>query len=424
MAQSSLFDPQDTALTLAEYGLRIKQAVNTAPSLQAQWVKAETSDVQVRRGHCYLELIEKSADGGTTVARASAAIWANTFTALAARFQAVTGTAFGTGMKVMVKVSANYHEQYGLKLVITDINPEFTLGDMERLRREILERLTREGIIELNRQLPWPAAPQRIAVVSAAGAAGYGDFMNQLDNNPYGLKFYTRLFQAMMQGVNTVPSVLAALGKIAEHRQAFDCVVIIRGGGSTSDLNAFDNYDLAAAIARFPLPVITGIGHERDVTVLDHVAALRVKTPTAAAEFLIQRGTNALAHLTEVSNTIAALVRDTLAHAREQLAFYTSVMPMAAGNRLATERTNLAHSIQLMQTGITTLIMREQMRLEALADKVTLLSPRNILNRGYSLTMHNGQFVTDATMLKPGDVVTTHFKNGLARATVNLVKQQ
>ena len=356
MAQSSLFDPQDTALTLAEYGLRIKQAVNTAPSLQAQWVKAETSDVQVRRGHCYLELIEKSADGGTTVARASAAIWANTFTALAARFQAVTGTAFGTGMKVMVKVSANYHEQYGLKLVITDINPEFTLGDMERLRREILERLTREGIIELNRQLPWPAAPQRIAVVSAAGAA--------------------------------------------------------------------DNYDLAAAIARFPLPVITGIGHERDVTVLDHVAALRVKTPTAAAEFLIQRGTDALAHLTEVSNTIAALVRDTLAHAREQLAFYTSVMPMAAGNRLATERTNLAHSIQLMQTGITTLMMREQMRLEALADKVTLLSPRNILNRGYSLTMHNGQFVTDATMLKPGDVVTTHFKNGLARATVNLVKQQ
>ena len=148
MAQSSLFDPQDTALTLAEYGLRIKQAVNTAPSLQAQWVKAETSDVQVRRGHCYLELIEKSADGGTTVARASAAIWANTFTALAARFQAVTGTAFGTGMKVMVKVSANYHEQYGLKLVITDINPEFTLGDMERQRREILERLTREGIID------------------------------------------------------------------------------------------------------------------------------------------------------------------------------------------------------------------------------------------------------------------------------------
>ena len=186
---NNLFDTP-TAIKLSQYNARIKHAVAYAPDLQGQWVLAETSDVAVRRGHCYLELVEKDPNSGMTVARVGAVIWANTFASLSARFQSVTGNSFGTGMKVMVCVNANFHEQYGLKLIITDINPEFTLGDMARLRREILERLEREGILDMNKTLPWPDVPQRIAVISAPGAAGYGDFIDQLNINPYDLKFY------------------------------------------------------------------------------------------------------------------------------------------------------------------------------------------------------------------------------------------
>ena len=447
MPQPSLFDagPADQAVNLSVFNARIKDTINFQDELQGQWVKAETSDLQVRRGHCYMELIEKHPDTGVTIAKVQAVVWANVFAALNAQFTSVTGQAFASGMKVMVKVSANFHEQYGLKLVISDINPEFTLGDMARQRREIIERLTREGVIDMNKTLPWTAVPQRIAIISAAGAAGYGDFMNQLEHNAYGLKFYPCLFTAMMQGVNTVPSTLAALARINTHIDHFDCVVIIRGGGSTSDLNSFDNYDLAATIAQFPIPVIVGIGHERDVTVLDYVAAMRVKTPTAAAEYLIQRGSDALAHLTELAGTIVASARDMVARSREQLAYYTSIIPATArrildtsrlrldnyqqaiplsvGNRLGSERTRLSHRVENIHDSIARITMREQMRLEALCDKVALLSPRNILNRGYSLTMHNGQYITSATQLQPGDVITTHFRNGSARATVQLTKE-
>lgn len=274
------------SLTLLEYNCRIKNLMYD-PDVQNCWVTAETSDLRVSRGHCYLELIQKS-DRGDTVARLGAVIWANTFVRLDAQFFQVTGKHLATGMKVMVNVNANFHEQYGLKAVINGINPEFTLGDMERIRKEIIAHLTRDGIIDMNKQLSWPLVPQRIAVISARGAAGYGDFLNQLHNNAYGLKFYTCLFEAVMQGVNTVSSVIAALDRIAAVEEMFDCVVIIRGGGSTSDLNSFDNYDLGSNIAQFPLPIITGIGHDRDVTIPDMVSKLHVKTPTAAAEFLVQ----------------------------------------------------------------------------------------------------------------------------------------
>ena len=432
--------PSESAITLSVFNARIKETLNYQEELQGQWVKAETSDVQVRRGHCYLELIEKNPDTGQTIAKVQGVVWANVFAALNARFMSVTGQAFSSGMKVLVKVSANFHEQYGLKLVISDINPEFTLGDMARQRREIIDRLTREGVIDMNKTLPWVDVPQRIAIISANGAAGYGDFINQIENNTYGVKFYPCLFTAMMQGVNTVPSVMAALMRINDNIQMFDCVVIIRGGGSTSDLNSFDNYDLASTIAQFPIPVIVGIGHERDVTVLDYVAAMRVKTPTAAAEFLIQRGSDALARLNDLSNTIVSTARDIVAHSREQLTYYTSIIPTTArrlidtsrlrlnnysstipltvGNRLGSERTRLAHRTDNINEAIAKVMMREKMRLQALTDKVALLSPRNILNRGYSLTMLNGKYITTASQLQPGDVVTTHFGNGSARMTV------
>lgn len=425
------------AIPLSLYNARIKNALNVAPDLQGQWVLAETSDVSVRQ-HCYLELVEKKPETGETVAKIRAVIWNGVFRRLAAQFASVTGNTFATGMKVMVCVNVNFHEQYGLSLVITDINPEFTLGDMARQRREIIERLQREGLIERNRQLPWPEVPQRIAIISAAGAAGYGDFMNQLSNNPYGLKYYTCLFQAMMQGVSTVPSILDALQRIEERIDLFDCVVIIRGGGSTTDLNWFDNYDLARRIAMFALPVIVGIGHDRDVTVLDYVAAMRVKTPTAAAEWLIGRGSTELARLNELQTAIVATARDLVAHSREQLAYYTSFIPAAArriidtsrlrldhlkdaiplavSGRVTGERTRLSNTVDKIRTAIANQLERQQMRLEAFTDKVSLLSPQNTLKRGYALVSRGSQIVTNAAQLHDGDTVTIHLRDGEVNA--------
>lgn len=427
------------SLTLLEYNQRIKNLMYD-PDVQNCWVTAETSDLRVSRGHCYMELLQKD-EQGYTVARLNAVIWANTFTRLDAQFFQVTGKHLTTGMKVMVNVNANFHEQYGLKAVINGINPEFTLGDIERIRQEIIARLTKEGIIDMNKQLSWPLAPQRIAIISASGAAGYGDFLNQLHNNAYGLKFYTCLFESVMQGMNTVPSVIAALDRIAAVEELFDCVVIIRGGGSTSDLNSFDNYDLGANIAQFPLPIITGIGHDRDVTIPDMVSKLHVKTPTAAAEFLVQCGLAQLNRLNEMATAVVSSSREAIAHAREQLSYYGSFIPLAAHKLIENSKLHLngyAQSIPLVvkgridnqhmllqryvdviKTSIANSLERQRMVLNTLSDKVQLLSPQNTLNRGYSLTTLNGHVVTSATAIKPGDHIVTTLKDG----TINSIAE-
>ena len=439
MQQPSLFTPQQQGIKLSDFNARIASVINGTPQLQRQWVVAETSDVRVVRGHCYMELVEKD-ERGTMLAKANAVAWANVFDALNDKFVRATGSPIKTGMKVLVLLTANYHNQYGFKVVINDIDPSYTMGDMERQRQEIIDRLTREGVIDMNKQLPWVAVPQRIAIISAAGAAGYGDFMNQIQNNPYRLQFYTCLFSASMQGNQTVPTVLAALDRINSHIDLFDCVVIIRGGGATSELNSFDNYELAASVAQFPLPVIVGIGHERDVTVLDYVAAMCVKTPTAAAEWLIQRGTNALAHLDTLQEAVIAATRDTVSQAREHLAYFTSMIPatasriietnrirldnysksipLAANNLLAAQRTRLERAVERMGGAVASAMQREQQRLQALNDKATLLSPVNTLQRGYSLVWSDGKCVTSVTQLNPGDPVTMQFADGTTEATV------
>ncbi len=427
------------SISLLEYNNRIKGLLYD-PTVQSCWVTAETSDLRVSRGHCYLELLQKN-DAGVTIARLGAVIWASTFAQLNYHFQQVTGKPLASNMKVMVKLSANFHEQYGLKAIINDINAEFTLGDMERIRREIIAKLTAEGIIDMNRQLDWGPAPQRIAVISARGAAGYGDFLNQLHNNDHGLKFYTCLFEAVMQGANCVPSVIAALDRIAAVEDMFDCVVIIRGGGSTSDLNSFDNYDLGANIAQFPLPIITGIGHDRDVTIPDMVSKLHVKTPTAAASFLVQCGKAQLDRLSQLTEAIAVISREAIAHSREQLAYYGNFIPLTAqklvetsrlklknlaqalplvlNSRLDNERVGLHHKREAMKQAVTSRIDREKLRLEALGDKLTLLSPQNTLNRGYSLTTVNGHVITSATAVASGDRIVTALKDGSITSTVN-----
>ena len=428
-------------MTLSAFNARIEQLIGGEAMLQNQWVIAETSDLRLNRsGHCYLELIEKDGQG-VTIARVGAAIWANKYRTLYYDFQRATGQTLASGMKVLVNVTATYHRLYGMKVIINDIDPNYTLGDMARQRQEIINRLKAEGILDMNKELPWPEVPQRIAIISAEGAAGYGDFMNQLQGNPYGLQFYPCLFHAVMQGDQTVPTVLGALDRINRYIDLFDCVVIIRGGGSTSDLNSFDNYDLASTVAQFPIPVIVGIGHERDVTVLDDVASIRVKTPTAAAEWLIQCGTTALSRLNELQEAVVTSVRDTVSQAREQLAYFTSMIPatarriidtnrirldnharnipVAATNLIASQRTRLERSVERIGDALQGIMQREQQRLQALDDKATLLSPVNTLRRGYSLVKRGDRYISTASDLQPGDQVTLQFAVGDAEATIN-----
>ena len=432
-------------ITLQEFNNRIKRLL-ADPSVMNCWVVAETTDVRINQ-HCYLQLLEKNPKTGATVAKIKAIIWGSQFRFLNARFKQVTGRDIGNDMKIMVCLSVNYSPQYGLMVVINDINPEFTLGDMERQRQEILNRLTQEGIIGQNKTVPVPPVLQRIAIVSAAGAAGYGDFMKQLTDNKYGVCFYPCLFQATMQGVKTVPTVLAALDKVEQNQHLFDCVVIIRGGGGTEELNSFDNYDLARRVATFPLPVIVGIGHERDITVLDYVAGIRVKTPTAAAEHIILQAANALAHIGDLSNQVVSIARDYIARAKEQLSYYAGNLPIMAQRiidtntlrlqnfiqniplhvqrRIEGENAQLARQKDAIKNAVAQVKMKETMRLEALGDKIELLSPRKVMARGYTLTTCEGKIMTDAAQLEAGKLVTIHFRDGkVVAGTQSVIKDK
>lgn len=432
-------------ITLQEFNNRIKRLL-ADPSVMNCWVVAETTDVRINQ-HCYLQLLEKNPKTGATVAKIKAIIWGSQFRFLNARFKQVTGRDIGNDMKIMVCLSVNYSPQYGLTVVINDINPEFTLGDMERQRQEILNRLTQEGIIGQNKTVPVPPVLQRIAIVSAAGAAGYGDFMKQLTDNKYGVCFYPCLFQATMQGVKTVPTVLAALDKVEQNQHLFDCVVIIRGGGGTEELNSFDNYDLARRVATFPLPVIVGIGHERDITVLDYVAGIRVKTPTAAAEHIILQAANALAHIGDLSNQVVSIARDYIARAKEQLSYYAGNVPILTQRiietntlrlqnfiqniplhvqrRIEGENAQLARQKDAIKNAVAQVKMKETMRLEALGDKIELLSPRKVMARGYTLTTCEGKIMTDAAQLEAGKLVTIHFRDGkVVAGTQSVIKDK
>ena len=274
-------------LSLYELNTLVRRAVERSLP-EDYWLQAELSDVRTHSaGHCYVEFVQKDTRGNALLAKARGVIWANVYRLLRPYFERETGQTFAAGIKVLVQVKVEFHELYGYSLTITDIDPTYTVGDMARRRREILLRLEEEGVLTLNKELPMPVLPRRIAVISSPSAAGYGDFCSQLSANPYGFVYETKLFPAVMQGEQVESSVVAALNKINETFDCWDAVVIIRGGGAVSDLAGFDTYWLAYNCAQFPLPIITGIGHERDDTVLDLVAHTRVKTPTAAAEFLI-----------------------------------------------------------------------------------------------------------------------------------------
>ncbi len=294
-------------ITLSELNELIKDALEDAFPTSI-WVIAEVSELKENRsGHCYLDLVEK--EGEEIIARARATIWSYTYRMLKPYFETTTGQIFTQGIKILVQVAVEFHSAFGLSLNIKDIDPIYTVGDMAMQRKQIINRLQAEGVFDMNRELQLPLVPQKIAVISSATAAGYQDFTNQLETNESGFRFYIKLFQAAMQGTETVPTIIQALERIYRHEDFFDAVVIIRGGGSTADLSSFDSYDLAYNVTQFPLPVITGIGHEKDDTIVDLVAHTRLKTPTAVAEFLINGMERFYDNLLEMEDEIVQIAQ-------------------------------------------------------------------------------------------------------------------
>lgn len=383
------------------------------------WIQAELSDVRSNTtGHCYLEFIQKDPRSNSLVAKARGMIWNNIYRLLKPYFEESTGQLFTSGIKVLVKVTVQFHELYGYSLTVLDIDPTYTLGDMARRRREILLQLEEEGVLTLNKELEMPVLPQRIAVVSSATAAGYGDFCHQLKHNSGGFFFYTELFPALMQGNQVEESVLAALDCINTRISEFDVVVIIRGGGAASDLSGFDTYLLAAACAQFPLPVITGIGHERDDTVLDSVAHTRVKTPTAAAELLIQRVGEAAERLEELSARLQQGTYTLLEQEQRRLVTMQARIPALVHRKLSEARFTLLTAQKDLSQVTQNLLSRQRYRLELLQQRVADNSPEKLLSRGYSITLKDGKAVTDASLLQPGDQLTTRLLKGEVQSTV------
>lgn len=408
-----------TAITLVELNRRITSAITTAQGLQGVWITAETSDLRTSGGHCYMELIQKDETSGAPLAKCRAVIWATAYARLGAMFYAATGTRLRSDMKIMVCVNANYHPVYGLSLVINNINPDYTVGDLARRRNEIIARLRAEGVFDMNRSLPWPALPVRVAIVSARGAAGYGDFIKQLHANPMRIRFETTLFEATLQGERTVASVVAALDAIAAQSERFDCVVIIRGGGAVSDLASFDDYVLANNVAQFPLPVIVGIGHERDITVLDYVAARHVKTPTAAAEILVDMASQALERLRATGDAILTMVRDRVAGQRQQLAYYQGSIPALVRAIIDRNRQRTGPEIPAaIASAVRSAVARANDRLDATAVLLDTLSPEATLRRGYTITRIHGRAVQPGEPLNPGDIITTTFAGGREHTSI------
>lgn len=459
--------PVDTpkkGITLSRLTARLRDAVQSDPSLQGQWVVAEIVEARASGGHVYLDLAEKD-DKGVAKAKMRATIWASTARQMSLKYGPRLRQIICVGSEVLLYGSVAYSPVYSLAFSVTDIDPDY-VRDTNRLQAQILATITAEGLLDENKGLELPMAVQRIAVISAQGAAGYGDFCNQLLGNPYRLRFYPVLFPSVMQGAGVSAGIRAALNDIELRQDEFDCVVIIRGGGATADLAGFDELLLARAVALFPLPVIVGIGHERDNTVLDFIAHTRVKTPTAAAEFLIARNAAVLSRIGELATAVRNFAENALEGERRQLEFYKEKLPLLArglaegararlselgstlplmvrnrmqeaGHRLAVcsraiesaGRTSVATASARLQNARTVIerdlqvIMASRRReLEALQDKVTLLSPRNVLARGYSITRVNGCAVTDPSSLTPGQQLTTTLLGGTVISTINETK--
>ena len=431
-------------LTLYELNHLVKDVLESEMP-DEYWVEAELSECRESKGHCYMELIQKDERSATPIAKASAKCWVSKWMLIRPYFERTTGQRLHAGMKVLLKVYPQFHEAYGFSWIITDIDPTYTLGDMARKRQEIIRQLKEEGVFDLQKELQLPLFCQNIAVISSETAAGYGDFCNQLTDNPYGFLFHTQLFPAIMQGDGVEQSVINALEEIFDVQSSqsdmFDCVVIIRGGGATSDMSGFDTLALAENVANFPIPIITGIGHERDESILDMVSYLRVKTPTAAAAFLIE-------HLKEVRDSIEDLQNRMIHCAQQKLSALNSNLSAIADviprlfsivktrqeARLDSLFSSLLSSIQqtilAQKSNLATFEQRipmlivdrrltaEYHRLEMLEEKIKSLDPVLLLRRGYSITLFKGKAVRDPLALKKGDEIETRIEKGIIKSII------
>ena len=406
------------SMTLLELNGRVKSSLQFSMP-DAYWVQAEISGISPSgQGHCYLELVQKDPTGRTFLAKAKANIWRGTWMRLKPYFEAETGQTLQVGMKVLLQVSVTFHEVYGYSLVVLDIDPTYTMGDMARRRKEILEQLTRDGVIGLNHELDIPALPHRIAVISSATAAGWGDFRNQLENNLYGFRFYVKLFPALMQGDEVERSVISALDAVAARRDDFDIVVIIRGGGAVSELSCFDSYNLAYNIANFPLPVITGIGHERDDTVADVVAHTKVKTPTAAAEFIINMALDCAQELEGLTRRMSDAITGRMNAENVRLERLSQKLPSLFAVLMTRQEQILENYLMRSLTGIRNILTQNTHKLELFEKSLSGADPVQILRKGYSITRCNGKVVTGASDLNRGDRLTTVFADGKVESEI------
>ena len=439
-----------TTLTLYELNCLVREVIECEMPNE-YWVEAELSECRESRGHCYMELIQKDEQNATPVAKASAKCWASKWMIVRPYFERTTGQQLHAGMKVLLKVYPQFHEAYGFSWIVTDIDPTYTLGDMARKRQEIIRQLKDQGIFDLQKELHLPLFCQRIAVISSQTAAGYGDFCNQLSDNPYGFKFQTRLFPAIMQGEGVEQSIIAALERIfseysdfSDHSEntvpPFDCVVIIRGGGATSDMSGFDTLALAENVANFPLPIITGIGHDRDESILDMVSHTRVKTPTAAATLLIDHLKIVHDAINNAQESITLFTRQKLSTLNSQLSTLQEMLPklftiVKTRQEACIESLYMRILSCIRETVISSLgkinafetrlpiltdrrLMTEKHRLQLMEEKAKNLDPTLLLQRGYSITTKNGKVVRYVEEIQIGDDLETHLANGTVHSIV------
>ena len=412
------------------------------------WVEAELSECRENHGHCFMSLIQKDERGSTPVAKADARCWASKWMLIRPYFERTTGQPLRPGIKVLLKVYAQFHEAYGFSWIVTDIDPTYTLGDMARKRQEIIRQLKEEGVFDLQKELDLPVFCQRIAVISSETAAGYGDFCHQLSDNPYGFHFDVQLFPAIMQGEGVEQSIINALERIysrsvecgVRSENGFDCVVIIRGGGATSDMSGFDTLELAENVANFPLPIITGIGHDRDESILDMVSHTRVKTPTAAATLLIDHLKAVLDTIEGAQSLITHYAQQKLSSLHSQLATIQEILPKlfstvkirqearieslnnrmlsAVQQRIISQMATISNIESRIPLVLERRLISERHKLELVDEKLHALDPALLLKRGYSITLKDGKAVRDAQALQKGDEIETRLANGTIHSTV------
>ena len=385
-------------IDLFEFQSRLKQGIECLfPS--RIWVKAEVSAVKARSGgHCYMELSQSDANG--LVAKANAIIWASKYRFIAPYFESVTGSPLSEGMSVLVEVQVNYSQLYGFSLIINDIDPEYSLGVKELERQRTIERLAREGLMELQKGLSLPLLPYRLAVISAEDAAGYRDFMRHLHENPYGFQVDTELYPALMQGADCPESIIAAMDAVMDSGKEYDAVLVLRGGGSKLDLACFDDYGLAAVIAQFPLPVLTAIGHDQDFHVCDMVAHEYVKTPTALADFIL------------------SMYEDEDA----RLSSFQTRMRLAFGSRITSMEAVLEVLGRRVKGGFAMKISAMEAAVALLQTRITASDPRKVIERGYALALDaGGRVMKGVSGSKAGDKVSMLFADGTLKCEVENV---